>query len=797
MKNSLPKKKLLIISLHADPSMPPGAGEWGGTHTYMRELLTELCDSNYDVLLITRKVYQYEDDLEQITSTCRIMRLTLGEFGEFNKKELYYLHDVTFNQTIEKLKLIHYIPDIIHSVYWNSGHLALRLSQLWNIPYVHSIISSGRGRNAHGATGTAPNRIDIEELVFHNASFLLCVTESEKEEIHKYYNINYKKIVVAGQYVHPAFIYAAHDTYGNPRKSGINYKIEPQYFPSYRISHSSSCNWWNKQAFTFTGRLSLDKGLHYIVQAWFLLVKKYGESCPPLWIIGGNTSDIDEIHPQLGIDEGELKALELRGKLVWWGYLDENGTSAIYTKTLALVTHSKYEPGGRVSIEAMCEGLPVLATPNGFALDVIHNWQAGFLIDYGDVPSLAIRMEHFIKQPYLSNCMGYCAKIIGQSIISDWAFKETHIYVYNAALEHKQVYKKQQLTQPQLKFRYRKIGTYPFNMLLIDDSDILQIMLNNGIQNVESVKQIEISDASSFFWEVKTDKKSYYVKIPYDRMNLFPLWATEHVQDLVISGLKRYRAEVGARSFVGIPDLLGKDDVHHVLISEKYNPIVIPARQSLKYAIDKINQFYEDNPIDLPCDMVQINNAIEQKNDFEEIDSLYKQLVIKSLPWQNYFMDYSLRVELNRWDRYYSSLLPSQKKCISSIYNDAYKKAREISELEASLHPVISHGGCDYKNLIFTPETILLDNEKLHIGWPGIDYADLLITYVQKNYHDESYAVWRDIILTIPNTIIPHNLLIGWLLLGIIKEVISETAQLNHISQNLGIRNQILFKLLN
>ena len=35
------RKNLLIISLHADPSMPPGVGEWGGTHTYMRELLTE------------------------------------------------------------------------------------------------------------------------------------------------------------------------------------------------------------------------------------------------------------------------------------------------------------------------------------------------------------------------------------------------------------------------------------------------------------------------------------------------------------------------------------------------------------------------------------------------------------------------------------------------------------------------------------------------------------------------------------------------------------------------------------
>lgn len=30
---------ILILTIHADPAMPPGYSEWGGTHTYMRELL--------------------------------------------------------------------------------------------------------------------------------------------------------------------------------------------------------------------------------------------------------------------------------------------------------------------------------------------------------------------------------------------------------------------------------------------------------------------------------------------------------------------------------------------------------------------------------------------------------------------------------------------------------------------------------------------------------------------------------------------------------------------------------------
>ena len=30
---------ILLLTIHADPAMPPGYDEWGGTHTYMRELL--------------------------------------------------------------------------------------------------------------------------------------------------------------------------------------------------------------------------------------------------------------------------------------------------------------------------------------------------------------------------------------------------------------------------------------------------------------------------------------------------------------------------------------------------------------------------------------------------------------------------------------------------------------------------------------------------------------------------------------------------------------------------------------
>ena len=100
-----------------------------------------------------------------------------------------------------------------------------------------------------------------------------------------------------------------------------------------------------------------------------------------------------------------------------------------------------------------------------------------------------------------------------------------------------------------------------------------------------------------------------------------------------------------------------------------------------------------------------------------------------------------------------------------------------------------------YKNLVFTPEVVLLDYEKLHIGWPGIDYADLLITFVQKHYRVETMELWKNILSFVPPTIISHEMLVGWLLLGAYKEAISGAARLKPINSALSERFYSLLQL--
>lgn len=790
-------KNLLIISLHADPAMPPGVSEWGGTHTYMRELLTELYEEKYNIILLTRKVYEKQDNIENVSSSCKIVRLTLGEFENFDKRKLFELHDLTLQKSVLALKKLNFKPDIIHSVYWNSGHLAWKLSEMWGIPYVHSVISNGRGRNAHGAKGTAPKRIETEEKVFKNASFILCVAESEKNELCQFYGIQPEKIVVAGQYVHPAFIYASHNSYGFPRKSGIHYKIEPVYLPPLKPAKSKISDWWNSKVFVYTGRLSLEKGLSYIIQAWYLLYRKYGELCPALWIIGGNTYDIENIRSLLGISEDILCETENAGKLVWWGYLDENGISTLYTRALALITHSLYEPGGRVAVEAMCEGIPVLATPNGFALDYVQDWKNGFLVPYGDIKTLAVRMEHFIKQPYLSDIMGKQAKKISHVILRNWDFTGSHLAVYHAALLHQKDIFKKRYSCTFEEHMQRKLCLYPYNQMLIDKTDILQIAEESQIDHVLSIDKLEFPNSSSEIWEIRTRTSEYYVKIPYDRINLFALWSRPKEQPLVIPASKRYAAEIGALGFSEITPIIGKKDSLYALIRKKYTSVKLTPDQMIDKAIASILEFYKkNNTTSLYSIETYVKSAIDEQNTYTVIDQQYEQLSTKQFGWQNYFRDYSLRTELLRWKAYYQALAEDIRKSIAPIFEPSYSTILGIASEENGLHFVMNHGGYDMKNLVFNPDVVLLDNEKLHPGWPGIDFADILITYVRFLEATETFELWDSLLQKIPSDIISTNLLAGWVILGTYKEVISAAACLKPISESLHERIKIMLHFI-
>lgn len=192
-------------------------------------------------------------------------------------------------------------------------------------------------------------------------------------------------------------------------------------------------DWWLRRAFVYVGRIHADKGLTTIISAWRALHARNGDKCPPLWLVGGTPDEVEVLRRSLP-DPEDLGRHERAGRIYWWGYLDPAGISTVLLRALALVVHSRYEPGGRVVLEAMTEGVPVIATPHGFAATLVRDWCTGFLVEYGDEETLAQRMEHFARQPLLRNALGGAARTAAAAALRTWNFLDMHCAVYRAAM---------------------------------------------------------------------------------------------------------------------------------------------------------------------------------------------------------------------------------------------------------------------------------------------------------------------------------------------------------------------------
>lgn len=213
---------IVLVSLHADPSTPPGAQEGGGTHSYLRELLTGFALKGRRCTLITRKTSPQLVEVERITEDIKVVRIQSGPLCPIDKKLLNQYHEQSLKQTRRIIESLSDSRVVLHSVYWNSGRVAMNLSEEFCIPYVHTVISNGLRREREGAPSNAPHRIDIEHRIFAKATLIFCVSEEEKNDLIELYGVPPKRLVVIGRPVSSAFRLPARDDMGVARPINLS-----------------------------------------------------------------------------------------------------------------------------------------------------------------------------------------------------------------------------------------------------------------------------------------------------------------------------------------------------------------------------------------------------------------------------------------------------------------------------------------------------------------------------------------------------------------------------------------------
>jgi len=134
--------------------------------------------------------------------------------------------------------------------------------------------------------------------------------------------------------------------------------------------------------FVFVGRLTLEKGIKTLCNAWKILGTDI-----PLKVIGE------------GVEEVEVFKLKSEGYQVeLLGKLPNKATLDIISKAKAVIVPSLWnEPFGRVVIEAYAFGIPVIASNIGGMSELVENNKTGLLFEASNSVDLANKITQLIN----------------------------------------------------------------------------------------------------------------------------------------------------------------------------------------------------------------------------------------------------------------------------------------------------------------------------------------------------------------------------------------------------------------
>lgn len=489
------KKYIVIIALLGDPMLPVGIPKTGGFNKTLSEFLDYCSNEDYYIEVITNTNEYKNVAKEKFSERITINRIIFNSNWDSMQDLIYENIDNIYDKTLSLLNSIG-IKNIrlVHSFYWVSGIIAEKLKNNFNLHYIHTVISLSEDKLSNGVQANSKYQHNAELNFLKNADKVLAITYQEKETLITKYKIPKEDVIVVGRSINCVYL----DKYRN------------DYIDKYELIKQNENNlhnnddWWVRGALVYVGRIVEIKGIEQIISSWCYLKEKYALSIP-LWLVGGTPMQIQKMRLKL-IDKGiSISKFEKENSMVWWGNLDSNGIRTLLLKCTALIMHSRFEAGGRVIIEALISGKPVIATNFGFAKDYVYNGYNGFIVEYNDKKSLRDKIMLFEEQPFLSEVLGNNAREYMKLVYNDWDYFKTHkkLYDYYLSSEFEPIITTEKTVATKLNsYKARnKVIAFPYYDTELSEREIAKCLSSVKIDS-KCIKHINNNDFHSDIYEI-------------------------------------------------------------------------------------------------------------------------------------------------------------------------------------------------------------------------------------------------------------------------------------------------------
>lgn len=257
--------------------------------------------------------------------------------------------------------------DLIHTHGYFADIIGTPVCKLLKIPHLstcHGFISNDRNLKIY-------NRLDRFTLRF--CEKIIAVSEEIKNDLLRN-GVEESRIAVIQN--------AVQNSYGEEEIA--NQRIEKRRFLSIEQ---------DELVIGYVGRLSEEKGVHYLIEAGSVLKKNSG---PFKIIIIGDGPRRKELE-----DLTKLKGLER--EIIFTGF--QNNAEGWMSAFDVFVLPSLTEGTPMALLEAMSLGIPVIATAVGGVPRVVENGVNGFLVDPGDFRGMSEKIRIVKENPVFRNKM--------------------------------------------------------------------------------------------------------------------------------------------------------------------------------------------------------------------------------------------------------------------------------------------------------------------------------------------------------------------------------------------------------
>jgi mannosylfructose-phosphate synthase len=387
--SALPRVAMISTHGYVAATPPLGAADTGGQVVYVLELSKKLAQLGYEVDIWTRR-FEEQPELEAVSERVRIIRMPCGgptflpkeylcdSLPEWNENALRFIerHGLNYN--------------FINSHYWDAGLAAQHLSNVLDVPHVHTPHSLGIWKQRQMETDSPHDaheferrynferRIREERKLYTDCDIVVATTPPQLDLIVREYEAPADKV----QMVPPG--YDDHRFYpvSDASRSAIRQRLG-----------------FKGKVILALGRLARNKGYDLLIEAFKLVAAREPKAVLHL-AVGGEAMNANERKILTELHACAEKT-GFADRIHFGSFVADADLADHYRAADMFVLCSRYEPFGMTAIEAMACGAPTVVTVHGGLYRALTFGRHALFADPFDREDLGITMAKIFRHPRL------------------------------------------------------------------------------------------------------------------------------------------------------------------------------------------------------------------------------------------------------------------------------------------------------------------------------------------------------------------------------------------------------------